>query len=62
VGRHHRRNKPVSSNLIFVPRARRPSTRTRILDAADRMFTEQGIRAVGVEAVVAAAETAKTTL
>jgi AcrR family transcriptional regulator/predicted RNA-binding Zn ribbon-like protein len=45
-----------------VPPARRPSTRTRILDAADRMFTEQGIRAVGVEAVVAAAETAKTTL
>ena len=38
------------------------STRTRILDAADRLFTEQGIRAIGVDAIVAAADTAKTTL
>src|SRR5689334_10933085 len=38
------------------------STRTRILDAADRLFTEHGIRAVGVDAIVAAADTAKTTL
>jgi predicted RNA-binding Zn ribbon-like protein/AcrR family transcriptional regulator len=45
-----------------VSRPRRPSARTRILDAADRMFTEQGIRAVGVDAIVAAADTAKTTL
>ena len=42
--------------------ARRPSARTRILDAADRMFTEHGVRAVGVDAIVAAADTAKTTL
>jgi predicted RNA-binding Zn ribbon-like protein/AcrR family transcriptional regulator len=41
---------------------RRPSARTRILDVADRMFSEQGIRVVGVEAIVAAADTAKTTL
>jgi AcrR family transcriptional regulator/predicted RNA-binding Zn ribbon-like protein len=40
----------------------RRSTRARILDAADRMFTEHGIRAVGVDAIVAAADTAKTTL
>jgi AcrR family transcriptional regulator/predicted RNA-binding Zn ribbon-like protein len=38
------------------------TTRTRILDAADRLFTEQGIRAIGVDAIVAAADTAKTTL
>jgi AcrR family transcriptional regulator/predicted RNA-binding Zn ribbon-like protein len=38
------------------------STHTRILDAADRLFTEQGIRAIGVDAIVAAADTAKTTL
>ena len=38
------------------------SARTRILEAADRMFTEQGIREVGVDAIVAAAGTAKTTL
>ncbi len=42
--------------------ARRPSARTRILDVVDRMFVEQGIRVVGVEAIVAAADTAKTTL
>ena len=42
--------------------ARRPPTRTRILDAADRLFGEHGIRAVGVDAIVAAAATAKTTL
>ncbi|MDT7578070.1 MAG: hypothetical protein QOH17_4403 [Pseudonocardiales bacterium] len=42
--------------------ARRPSARTRILDVADRMFSEQGIRVVGVEAIVVAADTAKTTL
>ena len=41
-----------------MPPPRRPSARTRILDAADRLFTEHGIRAVGrVEAIVAAADT-----
>jgi predicted RNA-binding Zn ribbon-like protein len=43
-------------------RSRRPSARTRILDVADQLFSERGIRAVGVEAIVAAADTAKTTL
>ena len=41
---------------------RKPSARTRILAAADRLFSEHGIRTVGVEAIVAAADTAKTTL
>jgi AcrR family transcriptional regulator len=41
---------------------RRPSARTRILDVADRLFYEQGVLAVGVEAIVAAAHAAKTTL
>jgi predicted RNA-binding Zn ribbon-like protein len=54
--------RPVGSILISVPPLHRPSARTRILDVADRMFYEQGIRAVGVEAIVAAADTAKTTL
>jgi AcrR family transcriptional regulator len=45
-----------------VPPARRPPTRNRILAAADRLFGEHGIRSVGVEAIVAAADTAKTTL
>src|SRR6478609_5615492 len=58
----NRTNKPVGSILIVVSPARRPPTRTRILDAADRLFGEHGIRAVGVEAIVAAADTAKTTL
>ena len=61
-GSPHRKNKPVGSILIFVSPARRPPTRTRILDAADRLFGEHGIRAVGVDAIVAAADTAKTTL
>lgn len=42
--------------------SRRPSARTRILDVADRLFSERGIRAVGVAAIVTAADTAKTTL
>jgi predicted RNA-binding Zn ribbon-like protein len=42
--------------------SRRPPARTRILDVADRLFYAQGIRAVGVEAIVAEADTAKTTL
>jgi predicted RNA-binding Zn ribbon-like protein/AcrR family transcriptional regulator len=45
-----------------VSATRRASAHNRILDAADGLFTEHGIRAVGVEAVVAAADTAKTTL
>jgi AcrR family transcriptional regulator len=45
-----------------VSPARRPPIRTRILDAADRLFGEHGVRAVGVDAIVAAADTAKTTL
>ena len=36
--------------------------RTRRLDVADRLFYEHGIRAVGVDAIVAGADTAKTTL
>jgi AcrR family transcriptional regulator len=62
VDRRTVQNKPVGSILISVSPARRPPTRTRILDAADRLFVEHGIRAVGVDAIVAAANTAKTTL
>src|SRR3954466_6620516 len=62
VDRRTVQNKPVGSILISVSPARRPPTRTRTLDAADRLFGEHGIRAVGVEAIVAAADTAKTTL
>ncbi|HEU4947493.1 MAG TPA: helix-turn-helix domain-containing protein [Kribbella sp.] len=42
--------------------ADRPSARDRILDVADRLFYERGIHAVGVDAIVAEADTAKTTL
>jgi AcrR family transcriptional regulator len=40
----------------------RPSARERILDVADRLFYERGIHAVGVDAIVAESNTAKTTL
>ena len=45
-----------------MPASTRPSAHTRILDAADRLFYGRGVQAVGVEAIVAAADTAKTTL
>ncbi len=38
------------------------SARERILDVADRLFYEQGIRAVGIDTIVAESEVAKTTL
>jgi len=40
----------------------RSDTRDRVLDVADRLFYERGIRAVGVDTVVAESEIAKTTL
>jgi AcrR family transcriptional regulator len=45
-----------------VTAARRPSPRDRLLDVADRLFYGQGVRAIGVDAIVAQADTAKTTL
>jgi len=39
-----------------------PSARERILQTASRLFYERGIRAVGVDTVVAEADVAKTTL
>lgn len=45
---------------------RRPSStseaRTRILETADRLFYREGIRAVGIDRVIAEAEVAKATL
>jgi AcrR family transcriptional regulator len=40
----------------------RPPPRERILDAADCLFYARGIHAVGVDAIIARADTAKTTL
>lgn len=39
-----------------------PSARTRILDAASRLFAEHGVRAVGVARVISEAGVAKATL
>lgn len=44
-------------------RTPRPSAaRERLLDVADQLFYERGIHAVGVDTIVAQADTAKTTL
>jgi AcrR family transcriptional regulator len=40
----------------------RSGTHDRVLDVADRLFYERGIRAVGVDTVVAESQVAKTTL
>jgi len=45
-----------------VRAADRPPARERILDVADRLFYERGIHAVGVDAIVAESDVAKTTL
>jgi AcrR family transcriptional regulator len=42
--------------------AERPPARERILDVADRLFYAHGIRAVGVDTIVAESGAAKTTL
>lgn len=39
-----------------------PSPRERLIDAATRLFCRYGVNSVGVDAIVAAAGTAKTTL
>lgn len=43
-------------------RATTSETRERILDTADRLFYEHGVRAVGIDRVVAEADIAKATL
>jgi AcrR family transcriptional regulator len=42
--------------------APRPNCRDRILDAADRLFYLQGIRAIGVDTIAAEADVSKRTL
>lgn len=44
------------------PKAGTTDARQRLLDTADRLFYEHGIRAVGVDRVIAEAGVAKTTL
>jgi AcrR family transcriptional regulator len=43
-------------------RATTSDARDRILDAADRLFYEHGVRAVGIDRVIAEADVAKATL
>ena len=40
----------------------RPSVRERLLEAADRLFYEQGVRAVGIDRILAEADAAKASL
>jgi len=54
--------RPVCSTVEDVTIRERGSARERILDVADRLFYERGIHAVGVDAIVAESQVAKTTL
>ena len=40
----------------------RPAVRERLLEAADRLFYEQGVRAVGIDRILAEADAAKASL
>lgn len=44
------------------PPAKRPPARQRILETADRLFYAEGLRAVGIDRIIAEAEVAKMTL
>ena len=41
---------------------KQPSARQRLLQTAERLFYAEGIRAVGIDRIIAEAEVAKTTL
>ena len=47
----------ISSTLIKTP-----AVRDRLLDAADRLFYREGVRAVGIDRVLAEADSAKSSL
>jgi AcrR family transcriptional regulator len=51
---------PSSPDGVVTPPE--PSPRERLMDAATRLFCRYGVNSVGVDAIVAAAGTAKTTL
>ena len=56
----------IQTGLYNTHMARTPATtsdaRNRILETADRLFYREGIRAVGIDRVIAEAEVAKATL
>ena len=43
-------------------RAKTSAARERILETADRLFYEEGVRAVGIDRIIAEADVAKMTL
>ncbi|MGL4620101.1 MAG: TetR/AcrR family transcriptional regulator, partial [Chroococcidiopsis sp.] len=45
-----------------MPSDRKTSTRQKILEVADDLFYREGIRAVGVDTIIAQSGVAKTTL
>ena len=47
---------------MSTPTARRPSSRERLLDAADELFYEEGIHIVGIDRVIEKAGVAKASL
>jgi AcrR family transcriptional regulator len=52
----------MSSLMEALHGKSRPPVRERLLEAADRLFYEQGVRAVGIDRVLAEADAAKASL
>ena len=52
----------VSDRAVSDAAAKQPTPRVRLMDAATRLFCKHGINATGIDAIVAEAGTAKTTL
>ena len=55
-------NAPTSKKKTTYRRRNRPSPRQRLLDAATKLFTEEGIRVIGIDRILREADVAKASL
>ena len=53
---------PTSKKKTTTRRRNRPSPRQRLLDAATKLFTEEGIRVIGIDRILREADVAKASL